>query len=89
MGLLTPHGGMYSSLEGMLQLMQQQLTAYNVKKNNAKASSPLLSTQVSYTTGLYDGLDYGYDMFSATTELGLYHETVLWHGGDLDGFGSE
>lgn len=28
-------------------------------------------------------------MFEATAELGLYPETVLWHGGDLDGFGSE
>lgn len=88
MGLLTPHGGLYASNNALLKLMEQQISAYQVFFKNRKAS-PLVSTQTSYATGLYPGLSYGYGMFEASAELGLYPETVLWHGGDLDGFGSE
>ncbi len=88
MGLLMPHGGLYSSIDGLLPLMQLQMSAYgNYLKTNQK--SPLVSTQASYATGLYPGLNYGYGMFEAKPELGLYPTTVLWHGGDLDGFGCE
>ncbi|MBD1582894.1 serine hydrolase domain-containing protein [Pseudoalteromonas sp. S16_S37] len=88
MGLLTPHGGAYASIDGMLELMKKQLIAYN-NHSEDKPTSPLFSSQADYATGLYDGLNYGYGMFSATPELGLYPQTVYWHGGDLDGFGSE
>ncbi|PMG48690.1 serine hydrolase domain-containing protein [Shewanella sp. 10N.286.52.B9] len=88
MGLLTPHGGLYSSSNGLLRLMIQQMSAYQ-NVDEGKQASPFVSTQNSYETGLYPGLNYGYGMFEATAELGLYPETVLWHGGDLDGFGCE
>lgn len=88
MGFLTPHGGLYSSSSGLLKLMAQQILAYQ-KADESKQTSPFVSTQKSYKTGLYPGLNYGYGMFEATPDLGLYPETVLWHGGDLDGFGCE
>lgn len=68
--------------------MLQQMTMYQKFIENDEIS-PLISTQASYATGLYEGLNYGYGMFEATPELGLYPQTVLWHGGDLDGYGCE
>lgn len=88
MGLLAPHGGLYSSTNSLTKLMLQQMAMYESFIKN-KQRSPFISTQASYATGLYPGLNYGYGMFEATPELGLYPQTVLWHGGDLDGFGCE
>ncbi|WP_333973284.1 serine hydrolase domain-containing protein [Alteromonas mediterranea] len=88
MGLLSPHGGLYASTDALLQLMKLQMAAYDDFLNNDQVS-PLVSTQTSYATQLYPGLNYGYGMFEATEELGLYPETVMWHGGDLDGYGCE
>lgn len=88
MGLLAPHGGLYSSTSSLSKLMLQQMGMYQRFIENEEIS-PLISTQASYATGLYEGLNYGYGMFEATPELGLYPQTVLWHGGDLDGYGCE
>lgn len=88
MGLLAPHGGLYSSTTSLSKLMVKQMVMYQRFMKN-KQISPFISTQASYSTGLYPGLNYGYGMFEATPELGLYPQTVLWHGGDLDGFGCE
>ena len=85
MGLLTPHGGLYASVESLTELMTFQLKAYRQKN----IQSPLYSSQANYETGLYPGLNYGFGMFEATPELGLFSETVYWHGGDLDGYGCE
>jgi hypothetical protein len=38
---------------------------------------------------MYPGLRYGVGMFEATPEWGQSTESVFYHGGDLDGFGSE
>lgn len=85
MGLLTPHGGLYSTVENLAKLMSYQLKAYRQKN----IQSPLYLSQANYDTGLYEGLSYGLGMFEATPELGLFSETVYWHGGDLDGYGCE
>jgi CubicO group peptidase (beta-lactamase class C family) len=85
MGLLTPHGGLYSTVENLAKLMSYQLKAYRQKN----IQSPLYLSQSNYDTGLYEGLSYGLGMFEATPELGLFSETVYWHGGDLDGYGCE
>jgi len=94
MGLLTPHGGVYSTINDFAQLMELQLAAYS-KYNDSGVSSPLVSTQVIYDTNItqggkkYPGLSYGLGMLKMTPEWGLTTENVLYHGGDLDGFGSE
>lgn len=94
MGLLTPHGGVYSTIEDFAQLMELQMAAYT-KYNNSGLTSPLISTQIMSETecsehgSKYPGFSYGFGMFEATPEFGMFSETVLYHGGDLDGFGSE
>ena len=94
MGLLTPHGGVYSTIDDLAHLMELQIAAY-IKYNNSGVTSPLVSTQIIYDTEYshmgekYPGLSYGLGMFEATPELGISTETVFYHGGDLDGFGSE
>ena len=94
MGLLTPHGGAYSTIEDFAQLMELQIADYNTYHQGGEAS-PLVSTQVKYDTEytqegkLYPGFSYGVGMFEALPEFGMATETVYFHGGDLDGFGSE
>ena len=94
MGLLTAHGGVYSTIEDFAHLMELQIAAYN-KFNHSGETSPLISTQIKYDTEFtqegitYKGFSYGVGMFEATPEFGMSSETVLFHGGDLDGFGSE
>ncbi|NRA83852.1 MAG: beta-lactamase family protein [Gammaproteobacteria bacterium] len=94
MGLLAPHGGLYATIEDFADLMAQQIAAYT-KYNETGVASPLVSTQVIYDTQYshmgedYSGLSYGLGMFEATPELGMSVETIFYHGGDLDGFGSE
>jgi len=85
MGLLTPHGGLYATVESLAELMTYQLKAYRQKS----AISPFYSSRVSHDTALYPGLSYGLGMFEATPELGLFSKKVYWHGGDLDGYGCE
>ena len=53
MGLLTPHGGLYASVESLTELMTFQLKAYRQKN----IQSPLYSSQANYETGLYPGLN--------------------------------
>lgn len=94
MGMLTPHGGAYSSIENFAHLMELQLEAYRVY-NHSGVTSPLVATQVIHDTEFtqggktYPGFSYGVGMFEATPTFGMHPETVLFHGGDLDGFGSE
>lgn len=94
MGLLTPHGGVYSTIDDFSHLMEQQIAAYD-KYNHDGVKSPLISTQLKYDINYtqdgkkYPGLIYGVGMFEATPEWGTSTETILYHGGDLDGFGSE
>ena len=88
MGLLAPHGGVYSTLDDLARLMEQQIEAYAVYQANGVAS-PLISTQVKYETGITKGFNYGLAMIEITPEVGLFSKTVLFHGGDLDGFGCE
>ncbi|HBY87251.1 MAG TPA: hypothetical protein DEO86_15400 [Colwellia sp.] len=94
MGLLTPHGGAYATIEDLAHLMELQIAAYR-KYNNSGVTSPLVATQIMYDTDFtqdgkkYPGLSYGVGMFEATPEWGTSTETVFYHGGDLDGFGSE
>lgn len=94
MGLLAPHGGVYSNIDDLAHLMELQLTAYSEYRNSG-VPSPLISTQVKYDTNFsqggetYPGLSYGLGMFEAAKEFPMFSETVLFHGGDLDGFGSE
>jgi D-alanyl-D-alanine carboxypeptidase len=94
MGLLTPHGGVYSSIDDLTRLMVLQLKAYSLFIKNG-VTSPLVSTQIKYDTEFtqggekYLGFNYGLGMFEATNEFPLFSETVLFHGGDLDGYGCE
>jgi CubicO group peptidase (beta-lactamase class C family) len=74
--------------------MELQMEAYS-KYNNSGVKSPLVATQVMHDTEFtqggktYPGFSYGVGMFEATPTFGMHPETVLFHGGDLDGFGSE
>lgn len=94
MGLLTPHGGAYSTIDDFAHLMELQLAAYSEYNHNGVKSS-LVATQILYDVDYtqdgkkYPGLSYGVGMFEATPEWGTSTETVFYHGGDLDGFGSE
>lgn len=94
MGLLTPDGGVYSTIDDLAHLMELQLEAYN-KYNKSGVTSPLISTQIKYDTDFtqggtkYPGFSYGLGMIEVTPEFPMHTETVLYHGGDLDGFGSE
>jgi len=94
MGLLTPHGGVYSTIDDLARLMELQIQAYNNYRTSG-VTSPLIATQIKYDTEFtqdgkqYPGFSYGIGMFEATPEFGMSAETVLFHGGDLDGFGSE
>lgn len=94
MGLLAPHGGVYSSIDDLARLMVLQLKAYSLFSKNG-VTSPLVSTQIKYDTEftqageIYLGLSYGLGMFEASNEFPLFSETVLFHGGDLDGYGCE
>lgn len=94
MGLLTPHGGVYSTIDDLARLMELQIAAYN-KFDQSGITSPLVSTQIKYDTEFtqggetYPGLSYGLGMFEVTPEFPMFSETVLFHGGDIDGFGSE
>lgn len=94
MGLLTPHGGAYSTIDDFAHLMELQLAAYSEYNHNGVKSS-LVATQILYDVDYtqdgkkYPGLSYGVGMFEATPEWGSSTETVFYHGGDLDGFGSE
>lgn len=94
MGLLTPHGGAYSTIDDFAHLMELQLAAYS-KYNHNGVKSSLVATQILYDVDYtqdgkkYPGLSYGAGMFEATPEWGTSTETVFYHGGDLDGFGSE
>lgn len=94
MGLLAPHGGVYSTIDDLAHLMELQIEAYT-KYNNSGVTSPLVSTQIKYDTHFtqgditYPGLIYGLGMFEAAKEFPMFSESVLFHGGDLDGFGSE
>lgn len=94
MGLLTPHGGIYSSIDDLAHLMVLQMQAYTLFSKRGD-TSPLVSTQIKYDTEFtqdgekYLGLSYGLGMFEASDEFPLFSETVLFHGGDLDGYGCE
>ncbi len=94
MGLLTPHGGAYATIDDFAHLMELQIAAYD-KYNNSALASPLVATQIIYDVNYsqngktYPGLRYGVGMFEATPEWGQSTESVFYHGGDLDGFGSE
>jgi CubicO group peptidase (beta-lactamase class C family) len=94
MGLLTPHGGVYSNIDDLAHLMVLQLKAYSLFNKNG-VTSPLVSTQIKYDTEFtqngkkYLGLNYGLGMFEATSEFPIFPDTVLFHGGDLDGYGCE
>ncbi|MBA6296384.1 serine hydrolase [Colwellia sp. MB02u-9] len=94
MGLLTPHGGVYSSIDDMAHLMVLQMKAYSLFSKSGE-NSPLVSTQIKYDTKFtqggekYPGLSYGLGMFEASNQFPLFSETVLFHGGDLDGYGCE
>lgn len=94
MGLLTPHGGVYSTIDDLAHLMELQMAAYR-KYNKSGVTSPLISTQIKYDTDFtqggkkYQGFSYGLGMIEVTPEFPMHDETVLYHGGDLDGFGSE
>ncbi|KGJ89965.1 serine hydrolase domain-containing protein [Thalassotalea sp. ND16A] len=94
MGLLTPHGGVYSTIDDFAHLMELQIAAYN-KYNNSGVTSALVSTQIKYDTEFtqdgetYPGFSYGLGMIEVTPEFPMHAETVLYHGGDLDGFASE
>ena len=94
MGLLTPHGGVYSTIDDLAHLMELQMAAYR-KYNKSGVTSPLISTQIKYDTDFtqggekYRGFSYGLGMIEVTPEFPMHDETVLYHGGDLDGFGSE
>ena len=94
MGLLTPHGGVYSTIDDLAHLMELQIEAYS-QYNNRGVTSPLVSTQIKYDTEFtqdgkkYPGFNYGLGMIEVTAEFPMHAETVLYHGGDLDGFGSE
>ncbi len=94
MGMLTPHGGAYSTIDDFAHLMELQLAAYS-KYNHNDVTSSLVATQILYDIDYtqdgkkYPGLSYGVGMFEATPEWGTSTETVFYHGGDLDGFGSE
>ena len=94
MGLLAPHGGAYATIDDFAHLMELQIAAYDKYKNSALAS-PLVATQIIYDVNYsqngktYPGLRYGVGMFEATPEWGQSTESVFYHGGDLDGFGSE
>ena len=94
MGLLTPHGGVYSTIDDFAHLMELQIAAYN-QYDNSGVASPLVATQIKYDTEFtqdgkkYLGFSYGAGMFEAKPEFGMFSDTVLFHGGDLDGFGSE
>ena len=58
-------------------------------------TTPLVATQIIYDVNFtqggkkHPGLRYGIGMFEATPEWGASTESVFYHGGDLDGFGSE
>jgi len=94
MGLLTPHGGVYSTITDFAHLMELQMGAYR-EYNKSGVTSPLVATQIIYDVDFtqhgkkYPGLRYGVGMFEATPEWGASTESVFYHGGDLDGFGSE
>jgi CubicO group peptidase (beta-lactamase class C family) len=94
MGLLTPHGGVYSTIDDLAHLMELQIAAYS-QYYDSGLTSPLVSTQIKFDTKFtqggtsYPGLSYGLGMFEAAKEFPMFSETVLFHGGDLDGFGSE
>ena len=94
MGLLTPHGGVYSNIDDIAHLMTLQMKAYSLF-NKSGVTSPLVSTQMKYDTEFtqsgkkYKGFSYGLGMFEATNEFPMFSETVLFHGGDLDGYGCE
>jgi CubicO group peptidase (beta-lactamase class C family) len=94
MGLLTPHGGVYSTIDDLAHLMELQIAAYS-QYYDSGLTSPLVSTQIKFDTQFtqggtsYPGLSYGLGMFEAAKEFPMFSETVLFHGGDLDGFGSE
>lgn len=89
MGFLTPHGGVFSNIQDLTNLMEQQIEAYLEFYDNG-AASPLVSTQIKNRIEKYgDGLSYGLAMFEESPELGRFTDSVLWHGGDLDGFACE
>ena len=94
MGLLAPHGGVYSSINDLAHLMELQLAAY-LEYGQSGVVTPLVSTQIKYDTEftqaetIYPGLIYGLGMFEASEEFPMFSDTVLFHGGDLDGFGCE
>ena len=94
MGLLTPHGGAYATIDDFAHLMELQIAAYR-KYSHSGLASPLVATQLIYDVNItqngkkYPGLRYGVGMFEATPEWGQSTESVFYHGGDLDGFGSE
>ena len=94
MGLLAPHGGVYSSINDLALLMELQLAAY-LEYGQSGVATPLVSTQIKYDTEftqaetIYPGLIYGLGMFEASEEFPMFSSTVLFHGGDLDGFGCE
>jgi CubicO group peptidase (beta-lactamase class C family) len=88
MGLLTAHGGAYSNVFDLARLMELQIAAYTRYQKTGHAS-PLVLTQVKSATGVRPGMSYGFGMTEVTTEAGMFSKTVLFHGGDLDGYGCE
>ena len=87
MGLLTAHGGVYSNVDDLARLMELHIATY-VQHQKTGSLSPMMSTQVKYNIGT-PGWSWGLGMFEVTPEAGIFSKTVIFHGGDLDGYGCE
>lgn len=83
MGKLAPAGGVFSNIDDLARLMEQQMCAY---RNHSAPEENSLLVLTDRTDAFYgERTFYGFGMVKKVSEAG----TSYFHGGDLDGFASE
>lgn len=84
LGSETPAGGIFSNVQDLSQLMQQQLAVYQKKE----LESPLFLTKDKRPFDRSGYMEYGYGLMETRS---FFDSTAIKfeHGGDLDGFASQ
>ena len=81
MGLEAPSGGVYTNVDDLLTLMEQQIAAYRAYEETGAPSDLVLTARTASTELGDPPLLYGYGLFERPTRYD--------HFGDLDGYGSD